>query len=548
VAGVEWGKMTLCGALDETARRIPDREAIVFGDRRISFLDLHDNVRRLAKSLLKAGVKKGDKVAIMMTNLPEWIYARDAAIKVGACWVPINTRYKTTELEFILRHSEANTLVMMDEAVNLDFIELITAVCPEIARSKPGDIHSENLPRLRNVVCLSEKEYPGMFGFDEFLDLGKDCDDEALSAAQAAISPGDVANITYTSGTTGVPKGVLTTHAQFLKAMANMGERFETSEADCVLLAAPLFTNIGNLTGLIQAEMYGAKMALFETFDTGEVLKGIQKEECSIFTGAPAMYTMIMDHEDFTPAKVSSMRTGIIGGAPVTPDKVSEIRERIGMRRFTAYGMTENSGVTTMSETDDSPELVAHTCGRLLHKDCEVKIVDPESGKDQTPGEQGEVWTRGWFVTQGYYKNPEETSKSLDEEAWFHTGDLGVLDEKGYLRITGRLKDMIISGGLNIDPTEVEHLISTHPSVAGVQVVGLPDRRMGEVVGAFVQLKKEEECGGNDIISFCTGKVGKFKIPKHVMFVADFPATAVGKIQKFRLRDMAIQKLGLKAE
>jgi len=548
VAGVDWGTITLCGALDQTAERFPDKEAIVFRDRRISYRDLHENVRRLAKSFLKAGVKKGDKVAIMMTNHPEWICARDAAIKVGACWVPINTRYRTTELEFILRHSEANTLVMMDEAVNLDFIELVTAVCPEIADSKPGDLRSGNLPDLKNVVCLSEKKCPGMFGFDEFLELGNGVSDEELSRAQAAISPHDVVNITYTSGTTGVPKGVLTTHAQFLKAMANMAERFETSEADCVLLAAPLFTNIGNLTGLIQAEMYGAKMALFETFDAGEVLKGIEKEACSLFTGAPAMYTMIMDHEDFTPAKVRSMRTGIIGGAPVTPQKVSEIREKIGMRLFTAYGMTENSGVTTMSETDDSPEQVAHTCGRLLHRDCEVKIIDPDSGIDQPPGRQGEVWTRGWFVTQGYYKNLEETSKSLDQAGWFHTGDLGVLDEEGYLKITGRLKDMIISGGLNIDPAEVEHLLSTHPAVSGVQVVGLPDRRMGEVVGAFVLLKQDMECGAEELIRFCTGKVGKFKIPKHVMFVSDFPATAVGKIQKFMLRELAVQELGLKEE
>jgi fatty-acyl-CoA synthase len=538
--------MTLCGVLDRTAERFPDREAIVFRDRRIRFRDLHENVRKLAKSFLKAGVKKGDKVAIMMTNLPEWIYTRDGAVKVGAWWVPINTRYRRNELAFILRHSEANTLVMMDEAMNLDFIELITAVCPEIADSKPGELRSEALPDLKNVVCLSEKKSPGMYGFDEFLELGNDVSDGELAGAQAAILPHDVVNITYTSGTTGVPKGVLTTHAQFLKAMANMAERFETSEADCVLLAAPLFTNIGNLTGLIQAEMYGAKMALFETFDTGEVLKGIEKEACSIFTGAPAMYTMIMDHEAFTSEKVRSMRTGIIGGAPVTPDKVSEIQQKMGMKLFTAYGMTENSGVTTMSETDDSPERVAQTCGRLLHRDCEVKIVDPDSGKDEPPGKPGEVRTRGWFVTQGYYKNPEETSRSLDKAGWFHTGDLGVMDEEAYLKITGRLKDMIISGGLNIDPAEVEHLLSTHPAVSGVQVVGLPDRRMGEVVGAFVQLKEGMECGTEELLGFCEGKVGKYKIPKHVMFVTDFPATAVGKIQKFKLRDMAVEELGLK--
>jgi fatty-acyl-CoA synthase len=541
----DWGKLTLWQALNETVERFPEKEAIVFKDRRITFKQLRENVQSLAKAFLKQGLKKQDKIAIMMTNRPEWVYARDAAIRIGAWWVPINTRYKTLELEFILRHAEVNTLVMIDEAVNINYLELIHALCPEVKQSRPGEIHSKSLPHLKNVICLSEKEYPGMFHFYKFLESGRDYPDEKVFDIMATIKPDDVANITYTSGTTGSPKGVLTTHSQFLRAMANMAERFGTTEDDCVLLAAPLFTNIGNLTGLIQGEMYGAKMALFETFDSKEILRGIEKEKCSIFTGPPAMYTMMMEHEDFTSEKVKSMRTGIIGGAPVTPQVVEKIIDKIGMKLFSAYGMTENSGITTMSEVNDPPELVAHTSGRLLHKGCEMRIIDPKTGKEMPPSQPGEVVTRGWFVTQGYYKNPEETGKSIDKEGWFHTGDLGTLDEKGYLKITGRLKEMIISGGLNIDPVEVENLISQHPGVAMSQVVGIPDHRMGEVVMAFVKLKKGASCKEEEIIEFCEDKIGKYKIPKHVRLIDEFPVTAYGKIQKFKLREMAVKELGL---
>ncbi len=239
------------------------------------------------------------------------------------------------------------------------------------------------------------------------------------------------------------------------------------------------------------------------------------------------------------------MRTGIIGGAPVSPEVVQSIKEKIGMKLFSAYGMTENSAITTMSTPDDPPERVAHTCGRLLFEDCEMKIADPETGAELPAEQQGEIWTRGWLVTQGYYKNSEETAKSIDKDGWFHTGDLGTVDEKCYLKVTGRLKDMIISGGLNIDPVEVEQLIAGHPAVAGVQVVGLPDHRMGEIVGAFIILKEDQDCTDNEVIEFCADKVGKYKIPKQVMFVKEFPVTPVGKIQKFKLRDMAVEELGL---
>jgi fatty-acyl-CoA synthase len=544
----DWGKMTLHQALDETAGRFPDKEAIVFRRRRITFREWKENVVHLAKAFLKLGIEKQDKIAIWMTNCPEWIYARDAAIRVGAWWVPINTRFKTTELEYILRHAEVNTLVMLDEAVGINFIELIHSVCAEVTQSQLGKISSKNLPHLKNIVCLSGKKYPGMFNFYELLESGKNYPEQELAEVTASIKPDDIVNITFSSGTTGFPKGALEPHSQFLRAQAAMAERFGTTENDCVLVAAPLFTSMGNLSGLMPCEMYGAKMALFETWDTKEIIEGIEKEKCSIFTGAPAMYTMLMDHEDFTSEKVTSLKTGIIGGAPFKPQMVEKIIQKMGMKLFSAYGMTENSGITSMSEVDDPPELVAHTAGRPIFEDVEIKIVDPESGKEMAPGQQGELLTRGWFVSPGYYKNPEEMAKSFEAEGWFHTGDLAVLDDKGYLKIVGRLKDLIISGGLNIDPAEAENLIARHPSVSMVQVVGIPDYRMGEVVMAFVKLKEGAICQENEIIDFCLNKIGKYKIPKHLKFIEEFPVTANGKIQKFKLRDMAIKEFGLKVD
>ncbi len=545
MAEKRWGEMTLAQVLDETASRIPDGEAIIFRDRRITFRELLETADRLARALLKAGLKRGDKVAIMMTNCPEWVFTRDAVIRAGGWWVPINTRFKSAELEYILGHSDSSFLFINDKAAGIDFVELLYGVYPEIREGVPGKLELKKAPLLRCVVCLSETNYPGMTRFSDFLASGDDYPQGELRMAARAITPDDVVEIAYTSGTTGLPKGVLTTHSQFLKAMAAMAGRLGTTDQDRILLPAPMFTNMGNLVGIIQAEMYGAPMVVLELFDPPQILDAIRKERCSIFTGSPAMYNMIIDHPNFRTEDVSSMRAGIIGGAPVTPEVVRKIWDKIGMKLFVGYGMTENSAVTTMSEVDDTPELISQTCGRLLFQDCEMKIVDPDTGRDCPPGVVGEIRTRGWLVTPGYYKMPEETAKSRDEDGWFRTGDLGTLDEKGYLRVTGRLKDMIISGGLNIDPVEIENLVLQNPAVAAAQVVGVPDRRLGEVVMAFVVLKKGMAATEKEIIDFCSGRIANYKVPKYVMFVEEFPVTAYGKVQKFRLRAMATEQLGL---
>jgi len=539
MGSVDWGDMTLAEALDRTVERFPDRPGIIFKGARITYAEMRRNIDTLAKALLKSGLQKGDKVAIMMQNCPEWVFVRDAVIRAGGWWVPINTRYKSSELEYILKNSDATHLFLTDQFLNIDLMGLLLSVCPELPLSEPGNLRLEKLPMLRTVVCLSEKSYKGVIRYKDFLETGRDYPDRELERAKGSIRPDDIANLNYTSGTTGFPKGVMTRHSQYLKAMAAMAERFGTTEEDRVLLPAPMFTNIGNLTGIIQSEMFGAPMVILEYFDTPQVLKAIKEERCSIFTGAPAMYTMIMEHPDFRSEDVKSMRTGIIGGAPFSPQLVQQIWDKIGMKIFSAYGMTENSAITTMSEVDDPPELIANTCGRLLFKDCQMKIVDPGTEEEVPPNKVGEIRTKGWLVTPGYYKMPEETAKSLDKNGWFKTGDLGTVDEKGYLRVTGRLKDMIISGGLNIDPVEIENLIATHDSVAMAQVVGIPDHRLGEVVMAFVKPKEGKRVTEEEIIEYCRGKIANYKVPKAVRLTEEFPLNPMGKIQKFKLREMA---------
>lgn len=540
--------MTLSEALDETVSRFPNEEAIVFKEKRITFGQLQENGVRLAKSFLKLGVQKQDKIGIWMPNCPEWIYAKDAAIRAGAWWVPINSRFKAMELESILRHADVSTLATVDEALGIDFVSILDSVCPEVKQSEPGKISSAKLPHLKNVICLGKNNHPGMFAFGDLLDAGSECPGQSLEERTASIKPHDNVNITYSSGTTGVPKGVLLTHAQFLRAQAAMARRLGTTEKDCLLMTAPLSTLMGTMTGVTHSQMYGVKMVLVESWNSGEVLNLIEKERCSLFQGAPAMYRMLMDDADFTFEKVRSMRAGSIGGAPFSPELAERITAQMGIKLFSAYGMTENSGITTMSETEDPPALVARTVGRKIHEDVELKIVEPATGSDLPAGQPGEILTRGWFVTPGYYKSPEETARSLDAEGWYHTGDLGVLDDNGYLQIVGRLKNLIISGGFNIVPAEVESILAQHPAVAQAEAVGIPDYRMGEVVMAFVIVKPGMRCQGKEIIEFCSGKIANFKIPKYITFVDDFPVSAYGKVQKFKLREMAIKELGLEAE
>ena len=506
-----------------------------------------DRVNSMANALLKMGVKKGDKVAIWMSNIPEWVYAHFACLKIGAPIIPLNTRYKSHELEYILKQSDSTTLFVMDHFLKIDFIPMIYEVCPELKECKPGELKCARLPQLKRVIMVSEQEYPGCLRYNEVLESGKDyASSGELKAAQAAIDPEDVYIIPYTSGTTGFPKGVVTTHDQYIRIVSAFSERFQMTEKDRILIVSPFNHNMGNMTGMTLGACHGACILPMEQFDPGEALRLIEEEKCSNFSGAPTMYIMMMDHADFPKRDTTSIKSCIIGGADVSPDLVRAIMDKMGIKDvISAYGMTENAGISTCSRRGDPVELIANTAGKLMHDGCELKIMDPDTGEEVPPDTQGEIRTRGWYVMKEYYKQPEETAEAFDENGWFHTGDLGTMDDKGYIKITGRLKDMFITGGANAYPAEIESFLMTHPKISMVAVSGMPDRRMGEVAMAFVKLKEGQSATKEEIITFAREKMANYKAPKYVKFVDDFPMTATGKIQKFILKDAAVGELGL---
>jgi fatty-acyl-CoA synthase len=536
--------------LDRATTQFPKQLAIVSGEQRITFEELMDRVHSMANALLRMGVKKGDKVAIWMSNRPEWVYTHFACIKIGAPVVPLNTRYKSHEVDYILRQSDATTLVMMDQFINIDFMPLIGEVCPELKDCKPGDLKCKSLPLLKRVIMVSDNSYPGMLSFDEVMESGKNyASNPELKKAQDAIKPEDVYIIPFTSGTTGFPKGVVTTHYQYSRIMEAVSARFQMNEKDRILVVSPFSHNMGNMTGMLLGGCNGACICPMEQFDPGEGLRIIDEEKVSKFTGSPTMYIMMLDHPDFPKRDTTSIKAAVIGGADVSPDLVRTIIAKMGIKDLiSAYGLTENTGVSTMSQPGDSPEVIANTSGKLMFPDCELEILDPDTGKILPRGTQGEICSRGFWVMKEYYKQPEETKEAFNKDGWFRTGDLGVLDEKGYIKITGRIKDMFITGGVNAYPAEVESFLMTHPKISMVAVTGVPDKRMGEVAMAFVKLKEGESATQEEIIKFARAKMANYKAPKYVKFVDEFPMTVTGKIQKFVLKDSAVQELGLDKE
>jgi fatty-acyl-CoA synthase len=377
--------------------------------------------------------------------------------------------------------------------------------------------------------------------------MGKDYASSAeLKKAQQAVKRDDVYIIPFTSGTTGFPKGVVTTHDQYIQVIEGFSERFQMTDKDRILVVSPFNNNMGNMTGMSLGACHGACILPMLQFDPGEALRLIDGEKATNFTGSPTMYIMMMDHADFPKRNTRSIKSCIIGGADVAPDLVRAIMDKMGIKDvISAYGMTENSGISTCSRPGDPPEVVANTAGKLMFKHCDLKILDPETGKEVPRGTQGEIGTRGWFVMKEYYKMPEETAKAFDKNGWFRTGDLGVMNDKGYIKITGRIKDMFITGGVNAYPAEIESFLYTHPKVAVVSVVGVPDRRMGEVGMAFIKLKEGQTATTEEFIAFARDKMANYKAPKYVKFVTDFPMTPTGKVQKFVLKEQAIKEMGL---
>lgn len=540
----EWSNKTLADLFDQAIMKYNEEEAMVFKEERITYGEMGRRVANFTKGLLKLGIKKGDKVGIWLSNRPEWAIAEFAVAKVGAVMVPLSTRFRAFDVEYILKQSDSTTLIMTDFFLKNNYLEVIQEICPELRSTKPGELKSKRLPLLRNIVSLSEKQYPGMFKFQDLMKEGSDpSTDSLLKKIQISLKSSDVINIPYTSGTTGFPKGVMTTHEQYLGEIIAFRDRLTVKERDRFLAAPPFFANFGNYFGILLPTLVGGCSVPVEFFDPEECLRLIEKEKITHFTGTPTMYLDILNHPNFTKYNLSSLRTGMTGASPASVQMINDVRSKMGIKTIcNGYGMTENSGATTMTCGADSAEIMAKTTGKPL-PGVEIKIVDLKTKNDLPKNQIGELCTRGWIVMKGYYKMDDETGKCFDESGWFHTTDLGYIEDEDNFVITGRIKDMFISGGTNVYPAEVENFLYTFPKIHQVAVVGVPDERMGERGMAFIILKEGQTSSEKEILDFCKDKIANYKIPKYVKFVNEIPMAGVGKVQKFKLQESALDEL-----
>lgn len=539
------GRMTIGDLLDHTAERFPNNEALVLPElgARYTYREMQQACNRVAKGLMALGVRRGEHIAIMAPNVPEWVLAQFASAKVGAVLVLVNTNYKLFELEYLLRHSDATTLLLTGKFRDTDYLDMLHQLCPELQENMPGRLNCKKLPMLKNLVLIGNGQAPGLFTWDEMLALGESISDQELAARQAFLQPGDVINILYTTGITGFPKGVMLTHSNLVKNAADMGACMRLGPDDRLCIPVPLFHTFGCVLGTLTCVASSATMVIPEYFNPVRVLEAVEKERCTALHGVPTMFITELEVLEKHPFKTNTLRTGIMSGAPCPPELIKRVAEKMGMRHIVVtYGQAEASPGITMGRVDEPLEVRMNTVGRPLDG-VEVKIVDPATGRDLPPGYQGEICARGYNIMKGYYKMPEATAAAVDNEGWLHTGDLGVMDEDGYLRVTGRIRDVIIRGGENIYPREIEEFLMTYPGIKDVQVVGVPSDKYGEEVMAFIQVNGGREITTEEIRKYCAGKIARYKIPAHILFVDGYPTAASGKVQKSKLRELGIKRL-----
>jgi fatty-acyl-CoA synthase len=543
-------KTTIGDLLDRQAERFGDRDALIHVEHglRYSYAEFRAECDRVAKGMLALGIGKGDHIGIWATNYPEWVVAQFATAKIGAVLVTVNPSYRTHELEYLLKQSDASTLLLIDSFKTSDYVAMINELIPELRDSEPGRLSAAKFPMLRRVIFIGEQGHAGMLQWRDLAAIGARISDDELASRQAACHPDEVINIQYTSGTTGFPKGAQLTHFNIVADASYIAQCMKFSEHDRLCIPVPFYHCFGCVLGTLCCVTRGAAMIIpSEYFDPLKTLAAVEQEACTALHGVPTMFIAELGHAEFAKFSFPALRTGIMAGSPCPIEVMKQVVERMGAREITiAYGQTEASPVITQTRTDDPIELRVSTVGRAL-PNVEVKIADPETGADLPIGQQGELCTRGFIVMKGYYNLPEATAKAIDADGWLHTGDLATMDANGYCKITGRLKDMIIRGGENIYPREIEEFLYTHPKVADVQVIGVPDLKYGEEVMAWVKLKDGQSATIEEIRDFCRGKIAHYKVPRYVKFVSEFPMTVTGKIQKYKMRDVAIEELDLQA-
>ncbi|MBS0201579.1 MAG: AMP-binding protein [Planctomycetes bacterium] len=541
-------QLTIGEVLRQIAVQHPTRDAMVClqAGIRQTWSEFDATVDSVALGLLGLGFQPGDHLGVLSTNWPEWVLLQFACARVGVVLVTVNPAYQVGELEYALAQSNMRGLALIDGYKQADFHRMLDELCPELATSFPGDLQSPRFPKLKCVIRMRGREHPGMVGWQQLLDAGSQVPTMEMADIEQRLTPTDPVNLQYTSGTTGRPKGALLTHRNLLLNGYYAAQRQRLMEQDRICIPVPLYHCFGCVLGTICAVVSGAAMIFpYEFFQAEATLNAIEKERCTAIYGVPTMFIAMLEHPTFPERDTSSLRTGIMAGSPCPIELMKRVTTVLGAREITiGFGQTEASPLITTTCTDDSLEHRVGTVGRPL-PGIEVRIVDPQTHVELPDGESGELCCRGHNVMLGYYNQPELTAQSIDADGWLYTGDLAVRHADGYFRITGRFKDMIIRGGENIAPREIEELLYQHPKIEEVQVVGVPDRKYGEEVVAWIKLRAGESATDHEIRDYCRARIAHFKTPRYVKFVDSFPTTVTGKIQKFRIREQAIQDLGL---
>jgi fatty-acyl-CoA synthase len=542
---------TLGSVLRTTAGRYGDHDALAFPHLplRRTYQQFDQDVDRAAKGLLALGIKTGQHVAIWATNVPEWVTLQFAAARIGAVLVNINPAYRPHELKYVLNQSDSVALFLVHEFKTSDYFAMLADACPELARDKPGELQAKDFPCLRWIVAIEEKPPAGGITWSEMLERGEVIDSQQLADVEATLKPADPINIQYTSGTTGFPKAATLSHRNLLLNGYYAGLCQALTADDRICIPVPFYHCFGCVLGTITAVCHGAAMVIpAESFNAEATLSAIEKERATALYGVPTMFIAQLQDPTLPKRNLSSLRTGIMAGSPCPIEVMKQVIDVLGAREITiGYGLTEASPLITQSRTSDPVELRVETVGRLL-PGVECKIVDPASGDTLGDNEQGELCSRGHNIMIGYYKNAEATAKAIDQEGWLHSGDLAVRLPNGYYKITGRIKDMVIRGGENIYPREIEEFLFGHPAIEQSAVVGVPDKKYGEELCAWIKLKTGCAASEDEIREFCRKNLARYKVPRYVKFVDVFPQTVTGKIQKFKIRELMINECGLEEE
>ncbi|MBI3994318.1 MAG: AMP-binding protein [Candidatus Lambdaproteobacteria bacterium] len=538
----DWFEKRTFGSLpDEMALRHGHREALYFQGQRWSFAQVAAEIDRVAKGLMQLGVQPGEKVGLWVTNRPEWLFCMYAVFKIGAVLVPINTRLRTEDIRYILSQSNSGTLVTVERSGPVNYFEMVQELLPELAGAKERVLRSQDFPDLRRVIVSGAQRFAGTFAWDELLQGGTAIDDAALARRAAAVAPDDTAFIMYTSGTTGFPKGVMRNH-NLVRNVTDQANRMAITPRDVLLNNLPLFHVFSLTNCALMSMLTGARQVLTEAFDAEESLDLIAQERVTYLQGVDTQFQDLVLAQGRRPRDLSSIRTGIFAAGMASSTPVAyQADEAIGPM-LSAFGMTECGVGASLSFLTDSAEQRCEASGYPL-PGYTFRVLDPETGREQPAGTPGELQVSGYAVMQGYYNKPEETAKAVDAQGWLHTGDMAVIRADGHIRFMGRYKDMLRTGGENVDPMEVEGFLLQHPGVHQAAVVGYPDRRLVEVGVAFIQRKPGQAVSEAELLDYCRGKIASYKIPRHVMFVDAFPMTGSGKIQKVKLRAAALERL-----